>query len=119
MVASSNPNNQTASSARAAAYAGRLSFAKIHEPLEVPNLLALQTESFDRLVGNERWVERLTKAEAAGERLHSVRVMMPISRSRPRASKGLRSNLCVPSSADSGSSVTPNPLRTSANTVDM
>ncbi|KSU67247.1 DNA-directed RNA polymerase subunit beta [Arthrobacter sp. NIO-1057] len=67
MVASSNPNNQTASSARDAAYAGRLSFAKIHEPLEVPNLLALQTESFDRLVGNQNWVERLAKAEAAGD----------------------------------------------------
>ncbi|WP_404286247.1 DNA-directed RNA polymerase subunit beta [Glutamicibacter arilaitensis] len=67
MVASSNPNNQTASSARDAAYAGRLSFAKIHEPLEVPNLLALQTESFDRLIGNELWKARLAKAEAAGD----------------------------------------------------
>ena len=36
----------------------RVSFAKIHEPLEVPNLLALQTESFDRLIGNEKWQER-------------------------------------------------------------
>ncbi len=33
----------------------RTSFAKIREPLEVPNLLALQTESFDWLVGNEGW----------------------------------------------------------------
>ncbi|HJX79933.1 DNA-directed RNA polymerase subunit beta [Glutamicibacter sp.] len=67
MVASSNPNNQTASSARDAAYAGRLSFAKINEPLEVPNLLALQTESFDRLIGNDLWKARLAKAEAAGD----------------------------------------------------
>ncbi|MDP3967098.1 MAG: DNA-directed RNA polymerase subunit beta, partial [Nocardioides sp.] len=33
----------------------RISFAKISEPLEVPQLLALQTTSFDWLVGNERW----------------------------------------------------------------
>ncbi|MDQ1722072.1 MAG: DNA-directed polymerase subunit beta, partial [Pseudonocardiales bacterium] len=36
----------------------RTSFAKIREPLEVPNLLALQTESFDWLVGNAAWKER-------------------------------------------------------------
>src|SRR4051812_38808173 len=36
----------------------RTSFAKIREPLEVPNLLALQTESFDWLVGNEAWQGR-------------------------------------------------------------
>jgi DNA-directed RNA polymerase subunit beta len=33
----------------------RISFAKISEPLEVPKLLALQTSSFDWLVGNEAW----------------------------------------------------------------
>ncbi|HVF19463.1 MAG TPA: DNA-directed RNA polymerase subunit beta, partial [Mycobacteriales bacterium] len=37
----------------------RISFAKIREPLEVPNLLALQTESFDWLVGNDAWKARL------------------------------------------------------------
>ncbi|MDR1998494.1 MAG: DNA-directed RNA polymerase subunit beta [Frankiaceae bacterium] len=35
--------------------ATRISFAKIREPLEVPNLLALQTASFDWLVGNDLW----------------------------------------------------------------
>ena len=39
----------------------RISFAKINEPLKVPNLLAIQTDSFDRLVGNERWAERLER----------------------------------------------------------
>ncbi|MGI8696498.1 MAG: DNA-directed RNA polymerase subunit beta, partial [Mycobacteriales bacterium] len=33
----------------------RISFAKIREPLEVPNLLALQTDSFHRLIGSDRW----------------------------------------------------------------
>ena len=33
----------------------RVSFAKIREPLEVPNLLHLQTTSFDWLVGNDDW----------------------------------------------------------------
>ena len=37
----------------------RTSFAKIREPLEVPNLLALQTESFDWLVGNPAWQARI------------------------------------------------------------
>ena len=37
----------------------RTSFAKIREPLEVPNLLALQTDSFDWLVGNEAWRARV------------------------------------------------------------
>jgi DNA-directed RNA polymerase subunit beta len=67
LVASSTSNNQTASSARSAEYAGRLSFAKIHEPLDVPNLLALQTESFDWLIGNERWKNRLAYAQTIGD----------------------------------------------------
>ncbi|MGH8867974.1 MAG: DNA-directed RNA polymerase subunit beta [Actinomycetes bacterium] len=40
----------------------RVSFAKIREPLEVPNLLALQTDSFDWLLGNELWKARLDNA---------------------------------------------------------
>jgi len=44
----------------------RISFAKIHEPLEVPNLLSLQTESFDALLGNERWAARVAQAQAEG-----------------------------------------------------
>ena len=45
----------------------RVSFAKIREPLEVPNLLALQTASFDTLLGNERWQARVEAAQEAGE----------------------------------------------------
>ncbi|MDT7546419.1 MAG: DNA-directed polymerase subunit beta, partial [Actinomycetota bacterium] len=33
----------------------RITFAKIREPLEVPNLLDLQVSSFDWLVGNATW----------------------------------------------------------------
>src|SRR3954466_15465983 len=40
----------------------RISFAKIKEPLEVPNLLALQTESFDWLLGNAAWKARVEAA---------------------------------------------------------
>ena len=36
----------------------RVSFAKLREPLEVPNLLALQTESFAWLVGDQAWRSR-------------------------------------------------------------
>ncbi|WP_028245917.1 DNA-directed RNA polymerase subunit beta [Pseudoclavibacter soli] len=44
----------------------RLSFAKVTEPLNVPDLLALQTESFDWLVGNDAWKRRLAEDQAAG-----------------------------------------------------
>jgi DNA-directed RNA polymerase subunit beta len=46
--------------------ASRLSFAKISDTLTVPDLLALQTESFDWLVGNEQWRARVAEAKAAG-----------------------------------------------------
>ena len=44
----------------------RISFAKIREPLEVPNLLALQIDSFDWLLGNSRWQARVEAATAEG-----------------------------------------------------
>ena len=65
MVASSTSNHDAANGAENVSR--RISFAKINEPLKVPNLLAIQTDSFDRLVGNERWAERLEKAQAAGD----------------------------------------------------
>ena len=46
--------------------ASRLSFAKITDTLTVPDLLALQTESFDWLVGNDIWKARVAQATAAG-----------------------------------------------------
>ena len=45
---------------------GRISFAKIHEPLEVPNLLDLQIDSFDWLIGSEAWSTHVAEALAAG-----------------------------------------------------
>ncbi|KAA9395221.1 DNA-directed RNA polymerase subunit beta [Kocuria coralli] len=66
MVASSTDSSVTANPA-GANVPRRVSFAKIHEPLEVPNLLALQTDSFDRLVGNEKWQARLRQAQETGQ----------------------------------------------------
>ncbi|WP_411157269.1 DNA-directed RNA polymerase subunit beta [Nocardia terpenica] len=43
---------------------GRVSFAKLREPLDVPGLLAVQTESFEWLIGARAWRER---AIARGE----------------------------------------------------
>ena len=45
----------------------RISFAKINEPLEVPKLLALQTDSFDWLVGNDAWQASVERRQAIGE----------------------------------------------------
>jgi DNA-directed RNA polymerase subunit beta len=64
LAASRTAQNITRSSALTAS--GRISFAKIREPLEVPDLLALQTDSFDWLLGNERWAGRLADGKAAG-----------------------------------------------------
>ena len=44
----------------------RLSFAKISEPLEVPELLALQTESFAWLIGDDAWKARVEADLASG-----------------------------------------------------
>ncbi len=45
----------------------RISFAKISEPLELPQLLSLQTDSFDWLVGNESWDRQVQSRADAGE----------------------------------------------------
>ena len=44
----------------------RVSFAKIREPLEVPNLLSLQLDSVDWLLGNDLWRARLSIEEKSG-----------------------------------------------------
>ncbi|MCI0159060.1 DNA-directed RNA polymerase subunit beta [Leifsonia shinshuensis] len=65
MAAARNATNtdKTPKNGRAAS---RLSFAKITDTLTVPDLLALQTESFDWLVGNDAWKARVAEAEAQG-----------------------------------------------------
>ena len=44
----------------------RVSFARISEPMEIPDLLGLQIDSFDWLVGNEHWQAKLAEAQAEG-----------------------------------------------------
>jgi DNA-directed RNA polymerase subunit beta len=39
----------------------RVSFAKIYEPLQAPDLLGLQLDSFDWLLGNDRWRTRVAE----------------------------------------------------------
>ncbi len=45
----------------------RISFAKIQEPLALPQLLSLQTDSFDWLIGNEAHKNRIADRRAAGQ----------------------------------------------------
>ena len=45
---------------------GRISFAKILEPLEVPNLLDLQIDAYNWLIGNETWRAKVEEQLAAG-----------------------------------------------------
>ncbi|GAB3253127.1 DNA-directed RNA polymerase subunit beta [Nocardioides dilutus] len=49
----------------------RISFAKIQEPLEVPQLLSLQTDSFDWLIGNEAWDAAVERRRGEGEDVSS------------------------------------------------
>ena len=37
----------------------RVNFGSIREPIDVPYLLGVQTDSFDWLIGNERWQKRV------------------------------------------------------------
>src|SRR6187397_2489440 len=63
LAAARNASTTTTKNGRGAS---RLSFAKITDTLTVPDLLALQTESFDWLVGNDAWKTRVTEAQAIG-----------------------------------------------------
>lgn len=64
--------SHTASTPKNGRVAPRLSFAKISDTIAVPDLLALQTESFDWLVGNDAWAARLKEAEATGAYVSST-----------------------------------------------
>ncbi|MFT8592350.1 MAG: DNA-directed RNA polymerase subunit beta [Bifidobacterium sp.] len=44
----------------------RVNFGSIREPIDVPYLLGVQTDSFDWLVGNERWQAKAEEDEANG-----------------------------------------------------
>ncbi|MGO3312186.1 MAG: DNA-directed RNA polymerase subunit beta [Brachybacterium tyrofermentans] len=44
----------------------RVTFAKLGDPIDVPDLLSLQTTSFDWLLGNDRWKERAEEAASDG-----------------------------------------------------
>ncbi|SMX97829.1 DNA-directed RNA polymerase subunit beta [Brevibacterium antiquum] len=60
-MAAANDNTRTANAPK------RISFAKIREPLEVPDLLGLQTDSFDWLIGSEAWQDRVAEAIEIGD----------------------------------------------------
>ena len=63
-MAASRTSAPTAADIAARTASRRITFAKIAEPMQAPNLLALQTESFDWLVGNEKWRARVAAANA-------------------------------------------------------
>ncbi|MGB3413439.1 MAG: DNA-directed RNA polymerase subunit beta, partial [Microbacteriaceae bacterium] len=69
MAAQRNATNTTKKSGREAK---RLSFAKITDTLDVPDLLSLQVESFDWLIGNEAWKVRLAQQDSEGKQIRSL-----------------------------------------------
>ncbi len=74
-MAVSRPGTTTTATALRSGIPGaprRISFAKIREPLEVPNLLALQTESFDWLIGNDAWRNRVSGDPSAQSGLEEI-----------------------------------------------
>ncbi|MFC4554420.1 DNA-directed RNA polymerase subunit beta [Georgenia faecalis] len=68
MAASRTPSAPTADAIATRTASRRVSFAKIKEPLQAPDLLGLQTDSFDWLLGNPAWRERVAAAVANGEK---------------------------------------------------
>ena len=68
LAASRTPSAPSADAIANRTASPRLSFARIYEPLEVPDLLGLQTESFDWLLGNEKWQARVAAAQESGRR---------------------------------------------------
>ena len=70
MAAARSASTTTAKNGRVAQ---RLSFAKISDTLEVPDLLALQTESFEWLVGSPAWKKRIAAAKAEGNAVVSTK----------------------------------------------
>ena len=70
MAAARSASTPTAKNGRVAS---RLSFAKISDTVEVPDLLALQTESFEWLVGSPSWKKRVAEAKAQGLPVVSTR----------------------------------------------
>ena len=57
MAVSRQSKSTTTTSSSVPGAPNRISFAKLREPLEVPGLLEVQTQSFEWLVGSERWRE--------------------------------------------------------------
>ena len=58
MAASRTPSAPTPEAIQNRTASRRVSFARIHEPLQAPDLLGLQVNSFDWLLGNENWRAR-------------------------------------------------------------
>ena len=50
----------------------RISFAKLREPLEVPGLLDVQTDSFEWLIGAPRWREAAAARSASTEAVNPI-----------------------------------------------
>ncbi len=74
MAASRNASNTPSTSRTSKANdTGRVSFAKIAETLEVPDLLALQADSFNWLVGNDSWRAKVEQAQSEGRQDVSTR----------------------------------------------
>ena len=63
-MAAARPASTTPTNGRVAQ---RLTFAKISDTVDVPDLLALHTESFELLVGAPAWKARVKATKAAGE----------------------------------------------------
>jgi DNA-directed RNA polymerase subunit beta len=63
-----NPQRSTSSNSSVPGAPDRISFAKLREPLEVPGLLDVQTDSFEWLIGAPRWRESaVTRGASTGE----------------------------------------------------
>ncbi len=70
-MAARTTSRTPASSPASSGTGRRISFAKISELFEVPQLLSLQTDSFDWLIGNEAWDRAVERRRGEGEDVSS------------------------------------------------
>ncbi|MCB0943433.1 MAG: hypothetical protein KDB72_24715, partial [Mycobacterium sp.] len=67
ILAVSSQSNSTTTSNSVPGAPRRISFAKLREPLEVPGLLDVQTDSFKWLIGDDEWRRKAAEDVSAGD----------------------------------------------------
>ena len=80
----------------------RISFAKLREPLQAPNLLGLQVESFDWLLGNDAWKARVEAALKAVAGVDNAEVTLEEKKAVVSCSQPVEDSALIQAVTDAG-----------------